>query len=218
MKKEKIVRKLNKVTSFILGCIGVAIFIAVIIIPIIWVIIVGMSFFMKYTPDTIKIYKEEAYAIANEGLQSQRNYYDNWIVSSPDRGDKIQIIESGIKNLKYPDLMQVFLNDNGMFAKIEFSNNEFKIVIPYQCFYRELKITIDKRHIDDISYYEVSQKILWKKIFTHLIVLIIACLLIFAILGMLVDLLNKLEKNEQNTNSVDNAGKKKKKKRKKNKS
>lgn len=215
MKKEKIVRKLSKVTSFILGCIGVAIFIAIITIPIIWVFSVGASFFMKYTPDTIKIYKEQAYAIANEGLQSQMYYYDNWIVSSPDGEDKIQIIESGIKNLKYPDLMQVFLNDNGMFDEIEFSNNEFKIVRPYQYFYRELKITVDKRHIDDISYYEASQKILWKKIFTHLLVLIVlipGCLLI---ISKILDLSDKFKKMSKNTNSVDNVGKKNKKKQKK---
>lgn len=199
MKKEKIVRKLKNVTNSILCGIITVIFTAAIVLPICWVIFVGMCCFIKYDSETIMNAKERAYEIANEGLQSQRYRY-NWEISSPDGDDKIQIIESGIKNLKFPDLMKVSIRNDRTGWEFEFSNNEFKTVQVY--IYRELKITVDKNDIDDISCYECSQKILWKKIFTHLLVLVIADILIFIFLALLNDLSNELENTSEDTNNA----------------
>lgn len=199
---KKIVRKLKSVLSNILKTISVIILIIFFGFATYWVIVVGASFFAKYSPDSIMNYKERAYEMYNEGLPGQRvRFYDSIMVSTPNVDDKLAAIERGIKYVQHTDLIQVVLEEKGI-RSIKFSNNEFKIIESYMP-YRELKITVDKEHITDISYYEYSQKISWKRIFTHLVVLIIIGFSIYCFSYILFCLGSELNniKNNQNNNT-----------------
>lgn len=189
--KKKVMRKLNKVGIGVLKFIVAICAIVFICTILLWVYFIGMSLFFKYDKDSIKRYKDNAYKIYNEGICSQIYYWDSIEIESPDGKDKLNILESGIKSLNYPDLMKIVLKNNWGYS-IEFSNSEFKIKKLFH--YRDLKITVDKEHSRDITYYVYTQKMDWKRICKEFLALCIIVFLLFNFSGGLLILIDELKK------------------------
>lgn len=143
------------------------------------------------TSSSIMNDKKDVYKIYNEGLQSIADSYDIITINSPNTNDKIVVFNEGLKNVEFPDLIK--LNLKSWSNIIEYSNNKFKS--KNVLYYKYICITVDREHIDDISYYEYSEKIQWKIIFRDTIIIILAAFLLLHFACILTKISDNLEKN-----------------------
>lgn len=137
MEQKKVVRKiLEETVILVFSCV---------------VIIFFSTTITAFDSKSIMNQKDIVYEIYNEGVESCKYHYDSITIESPNAEDKRIVFNEGLKNVKYSSLMKLELSND--YGKTEFNKNEFKKYVDYNPF-KYLKITVDKEHIDDITYYE----------------------------------------------------------------
>lgn len=124
-------------------------------------VLLGFIAFPKFDSEDIKTFKDNAYNICNEGIESVIYCFDNFEIDATSSSEKLQIINEGLQNLDYLDLVKIEVSDS--YSKIIFNDREFK------CYYRYipfeyLKIKVDKEDMHDISCYEYKKCINYKNL------------------------------------------------------
>lgn len=118
--------------------------------------------------------------IYNEGMEEiiSNSKYDSITIESPNKSDREKILHNGLKYVNNTDLMKLKLEN--CWEKVEFKENVFKVSIPPYIIY--LKITVDKEHTDDITYYKYKQCINYIVLIIYVVILFIVYCFIFYII------------------------------------
>ena len=154
MKKEKsILRQIIR---------GIFIFILVFLLVIVVQIIIAAN--SHESAQSIKLDKDAAYTIYNEGLESYG--YDEVTINSPKWKDMELLYYNGLRYVTYPDLVQIEITSKfGSTIKydgknLKYYNDNILGVKPI----KYVEILVDKEHIEDITYYQYKEVIDYKAI------------------------------------------------------
>lgn len=171
--------------------------------------------FPKLDSERIRRCKDDVYNICNEGIESVVYWFDNFEIETTSNSEKLQIINEGLQNLDYLDLVKIKVSS--FYSKMIFDGTEFK------CYYRYipfeyLKIKVDKEDMNDISCYEYKKCINYKNLaLGYLIYLALASVITLTckeIFKTKVEADKLEDKKDIQENEVCKKGKKKKKNKK----
>ena len=114
--------------------------------------------FLGLSSQTIMYSKEQFYKLNNEGIQGCKVYYDDITIQTPNDEDKVIVFNDGLKYVKYPDLMILYLKDDFGDDKVEICNGVY--IEKHEYSYRYLEIKVDREYVSNITYYEYQKKII----------------------------------------------------------
>lgn len=162
-------------------------------------IVVTIIFLCITIPDSVDVMKSVnlAYRIYNEGLENVNFYYEEVKISSPTADDRNILLHKGLAYVNYPNLIEFEIKDS--LPEIHYSNSTFKAypMLSLHC----INITVDKEHIDDISYYEYKYSINWKACSIIFIIYLASIAIPFVIGACIVtyeEHKNNMQENENN--------------------
>lgn len=130
-----------------------------------------MVTFNKYSDTSIKMYKEEAYNIYNQGLKKLD--YENIKIQTPEDEDMDRVFNQGLKYVVHKDLLNLELET---YHKINYKEGEFYFYDDFKL--NSIIIIIDPENSDDISYYKYKSQIKLKAVLGRMI-FSYACILLY---------------------------------------
>lgn len=183
MKKEKSILRHQVIKGI---CVFIVAFIVVFVLLIVVRIIKAAN---AHESDlTMKGYQKSAYEIYNKGLEGYSYYYDKITMNSPEPLDKEIVFNKGLKYVTRPDLLQIEM-EGDPFCKIKYDGENIKFYdfnfyfLYHQYMYIEM--TVDKDHVEDITYYQYKEVIDYKAIIINTIKDIFAGIVFLTIIVVL---------------------------------
>ncbi len=178
MKKEK---------SFLRQVIrGIFIFCLIFLIIIVVQIIIAAN--SHESAQSIKLDKDAAYTIYNEGLESYD--YDEVTINSLKWKDMELLYYNGLRYVTYPDLAQIEITSK-FGSTIKYDGKNLKYYNDNILGFKPIKyveILVDKEHVEDITYYQYKEVVDFNAIIINVLkaILYIAIYVILVLLSLII--------------------------------